>query len=990
MRQTLITLTLVMAAVMTPRSSFGLNSTPGSDRAICLGLADYQLGNQGAMAQFVAPALDYRLDVGRNLVLNNNPAFRITHLGNALTAGYGWWFISSHGSSGVLQVEPYLTGSVRDQNLAAYLTAGYGSEELVVADNSPAFGIGVTTQFLWLRYTDQASFVHIVACSSQTLSSGFPLRQTFVGYTYACVADTATNDIRDVYSRMAGWQGVAKRTVGQAYLGTTLAPPLGNNNLVLAPIVSSTSLVPGSTIDRPTSKYVEFDCEMYTGTAAAYLLSGGGELDVSNASWVGNNRINFTVSGYNLGPGSIRVVTDTSSTINGGAVSYPGYIHLVGNQFGGNPPQNGWAPSGDFVVNMVSGMGGDNPKANVPGFSVVTAGAGVAVEVVVEAEYQTDRYLIQQAADRAGPFVTLAEIQASGPKTHQLTIPSAPMEGVYRLMEVETSGRVLQHGLTEVTAPLTLVSEEVPEVSPETESILEFYRQQYLAAEQARSESPQGIENFPYNIFTRNAFLSRAQSYMGFLGTKGLSGQIFTLESIGGAAMIKPTIDGLRYQGGRYFLRYGDSNDDSDINGVSWWSDNTRWINGFVRGIFPSQAAYNFVAGKYFAVTDSQQVAMTGTTPYFPSDSWFIDFDNDSLPDPGLAFGNAPVRSDAEAANWNLKQMNAWNMSPATSYMNHVGAWIFGQDYIGNDGDWAVALAESALKRVPGTLVIDRIVDANPAAPMLPSERNTAATNAHNQGRGLIFAFGTISGGRGGHFAAFWDKYFGFNPSSLASNPSRLPFMLVPSCGSMNTDETENPAAGFGRPLMDLFSVLPDKGPWGGGGPTRGSFQKGNLEAADAVMARLYETGSRSTAMAFFEGLYQAGNQDPYNKPLFMSYRFVGCPAVKLVNMRYSTVDVGDQPTPSALQLERPFPNPTAGVSALRFSLPAPAHVKLRVYDLQGRLVRTLVNAPYPAGHFTVNWDGRDDDGQAAATGIHFVLLDAAGRQASQKMIRTR
>lgn len=989
MRRTFITL-LVMAAALAPRSASGLNSTPGSDRAISLGLADYEIGNQGAMMQYVASALDYRLDVVQNLILTDNPTFTIPLLGNALSrGGYGWWFISGHSSGSALQVEPFLTSAARDATIAAYLSDGYGIDELVLADHGPAFGVGVTTQFLWLRYADQASLVHIVACNSQGLYNGFPGRQTFLGYTFACMSDTATNDTRDLYSRMAGWQGVAKRTVGQAYLGTSLAPPLGNSNLVLAPIVSNTNLVPGETIDRPTPKFVEFDTGMNASVPAVSLLSGTGELDVSNASWSGTNRVNFTVTGYSLGSGSICVVTDTSSSIIfGGATSYPGYIHLAGNQSGGNPPQNGWAPCGNYVVNGTSSMGGDNPKADVPGFFVVTAGAGVAVEMVVEAEYQTDHYLIEHAADRAGSFVTLADIQASGPRVHHLTIPGAPMDGVYRLMEVETTGRQLQHGLTEVTAPRMPMNDEVPEVSPETESILEFYRQQYLAIDQARITSPQSTENFEYNIFTRNAFLSRAQSYMGFLATKGIHvGNIYTMESNGGPAMIKPTIEGLRSQGGRYFLRYGDSNDDSDVDGVHWWSDNTRWINGFVRGNFPSQAAYNFVPGKYFAVTDSQQVSMTGTTPYAPWDGWFTDFDGDSLGDPGLAFGNAPIRSDAEAANWNLKQWSAWNMSAATSYMNHVGAFVQAQPYIGNSGDSALVNAQRALQHLPGNMVVDWVVDGNLANPMLPSERNTALTNAYTQGRSVLYFSGTISSGRGTHIASFWDKYYGFVPSSLPSNPTRLPFVVAPTCGSMNTCETENPATGFGRPLMDIFSILPDKGPWGGFGWTRGSWQKGNGEAGDEIMKRLFQTGSRSAAMACFEGVYLAAQQDPYHKELFMSGRFIGCPAVRLVNMATSTVDVGDQPTPSTLQLERPFPNPAVGRSTFRFSLPVPTQVNLSIYDVQGRLVRTLVNAPYPAGRFTVSWDGHSDDSHPAATGIHFVRLEAAGQHVMQKVM---
>jgi flagellar hook assembly protein FlgD len=51
----------------------------------------------------------------------------------------------------------------------------------------------------------------------------------------------------------------------------------------------------------------------------------------------------------------------------------------------------------------------------------------------------------------------------------------------------------------------------------------------------------------------------------------------------------------------------------------------------------------------------------------------------------------------------------------------------------------------------------------------------------------------------------------------------------------------------------------------------------------------------------------------------------------------------------------------------------------LRVFDAQGRLVRTLVDSYLAAGSRTVEWNGQDDRGVAIASGTYFLRLEAAG-----------
>ena len=68
-------------------------------------------------------------------------------------------------------------------------------------------------------------------------------------------------------------------------------------------------------------------------------------------------------------------------------------------------------------------------------------------------------------------------------------------------------------------------------------------------------------------------------------------------------------------------------------------------------------------------------------------------------------------------------------------------------------------------------------------------------------------------------------------------------------------------------------------------------------------------------------------------------------------------------------------PNPSDGRTSLRYSTPAQADVQLIIYDVRGRLVRTLTNGRQGAGSHFVDWDGRDKDGRNVSAGTYFSLL---------------
>jgi hypothetical protein len=83
-------------------------------------------------------------------------------------------------------------------------------------------------------------------------------------------------------------------------------------------------------------------------------------------------------------------------------------------------------------------------------------------------------------------------------------------------------------------------------------------------------------------------------------------------------------------------------------------------------------------------------------------------------------------------------------------------------------------------------------------------------------------------------------------------------------------------------------------------------------------------------------------------------------------------------------------PNPVRDATTLRFDLPRSGQVKMRIYDPAGRRVRVLLDRVLPAGHQTIVWDGRNDDGRPVASGIFYVRLESRGEMATRTLTLLR
>lgn len=104
-------------------------------------------------------------------------------------------------------------------------------------------------------------------------------------------------------------------------------------------------------------------------------------------------------------------------------------------------------------------------------------------------------------------------------------------------------------------------------------------------------------------------------------------------------------------------------------------------------------------------------------------------------------------------------------------------------------------------------------------------------------------------------------------------------------------------------------------------------------------------------------------------------------------------VEEGSLSSPTVYSLAQNSPNPFSRETSIQYTVGSRqgrSSITLKVYDLTGKLVRTLVSEPQQPGYYTVNWNGRDEQGKLVANGIYFYKLAAQDFTCTRKLILLR
>jgi hypothetical protein len=90
---------------------------------------------------------------------------------------------------------------------------------------------------------------------------------------------------------------------------------------------------------------------------------------------------------------------------------------------------------------------------------------------------------------------------------------------------------------------------------------------------------------------------------------------------------------------------------------------------------------------------------------------------------------------------------------------------------------------------------------------------------------------------------------------------------------------------------------------------------------------------------------------------------------------------------PKTYALGQNAPNPFNPRTTISFDLPRDENVKIAIYDVKGRLVKTLLSEPMTWGRHEVVWDGDDNRGNRVATGVYYYRIAAGSFTATKSMV---
>jgi hypothetical protein len=100
-----------------------------------------------------------------------------------------------------------------------------------------------------------------------------------------------------------------------------------------------------------------------------------------------------------------------------------------------------------------------------------------------------------------------------------------------------------------------------------------------------------------------------------------------------------------------------------------------------------------------------------------------------------------------------------------------------------------------------------------------------------------------------------------------------------------------------------------------------------------------------------------------------------------------TSVGIVSSELPLTFSLEQNYPNPFNSLTTIQYELPKTSKVDIRIYNILGREVKTLVNRIQTAGIKSITWDGKDDNNRIVSSGIYYCILQTDYEEKTFKMV---
>ena len=103
--------------------------------------------------------------------------------------------------------------------------------------------------------------------------------------------------------------------------------------------------------------------------------------------------------------------------------------------------------------------------------------------------------------------------------------------------------------------------------------------------------------------------------------------------------------------------------------------------------------------------------------------------------------------------------------------------------------------------------------------------------------------------------------------------------------------------------------------------------------------------------------------------------------------MENTSLSIDGEIVPEAFVLHQNYPNPFNPVTSLRYNLPNDGLVNITIYDMRGRLIKTLLNSSQTAGYKTSQWNATNDRNEPVSAGLYLYAIQAGEFRHTRKMV---
>lgn len=548
---------------------------------------------------------------------------------------------------------------------------------------------------------------------------------------------------------------------------------------------------------------------------------------------------------------------------------------------------------------------------------------------------------------------------------------------IYRLVEEDSFGCSIVHAVEGTISPFNYDPKPLPSFDSERiKRDLEVWASKYeLENAGSSSQAADWVAVGPEEYISSSGITSLAYWHET---EDGLSTDVVNLQYIedNWAGDLKAYISHLYDSGTQYVVLVGDANDHELWDDVDVWS-----VNGWddIKPDYTSQPEHDIISADYYLDQASPDASMSYFTPYYASELPKSDVDGDGYPE--MVIGRIPAHCMEDVLSYTAKAVDYIQDTGDISddqWVDEISFWIDSRHMAGNDGGFADSLGMDLLNYIPGEYN-SHVIKNEPCPGCLDyAERESLAVNEFDSGRSLIVSFGTVANCY--RLNDWLDVRNGFTVSKLDDNKV-FPFLLAISCEQGAFDETESPNSG--RPICERLLFDDSRGPMSIFAPTRGSWQTGNHLMGKLVLEYLYQNGAQSLGHACMAAQRDMLWIHQNYTDLAKSYVFLGDPALFLAGAVEGEITSSEDdidPTPG-YAIDAIYPNPFNPSTRVEFSVPEKTGLEIKVYDVRGKLVKTLFSGMKQAGTYTVTWNGTNTRGQNVSSGVYFCRLRMEGEK---------